>query len=256
MDVIRHQAIRPHFHHLVPTPLPHQINVGLVVLGAEERLLPPIPPLGDVVRETRGDYPSNARHGASALFPYSRSGVQYGVPGIRQVEIADEFEEVRLLLHHDGLVAVVPPVEGPGVAGEECAHTASEGPLPRPEQEVRVVREQGPGVHGEGSRLDQSPHPGAEIAPIGVVPEDAAALESSHHHVVEDAGSIEARLTGHDQQKLPQSHFRSNVPYTSRIVPYISRPVYGRGERMRASGPVHCGVSQHARDPPPSHRRE
>jgi len=56
--------------------------VGLAVLGAKERLLPPIPPLGDVVRETRGDYPSNARHGASALFPYSRSGVQYGVPGI------------------------------------------------------------------------------------------------------------------------------------------------------------------------------
>jgi len=81
-----------------------------------------------------------------------------------------------------------------------------------------VVREQGPGVHGEGSRLDQSPHPGADIAPIGVVPEEGAALESSHHHVVEDPGTIEARVTRHDHPKRPQSHFRSNVPYTSRIL--------------------------------------
>ena len=76
-------------------------------------------------------------------------------------------------------------------------------------------REQGPRVHGEGRRLDQFPHADAEIAPIGVVPEEGAALESSHHHVVEDPGSIEARLPGHDQHKRPQSHFRSNVPYRS-----------------------------------------
>jgi hypothetical protein len=44
-----------------------------------------------------------------------------------EVEVADQFEEVRLLLHHDRLVPVleevadplVSAVEGPGVSGEE-----------------------------------------------------------------------------------------------------------------------------------------
>ncbi len=66
------------------------------------------------------------------------------------MEVAHEFEEVRFLLHHNGIVAVleklpdtlVSPVEGPGVSGEEHTHTPSQGPLARPEQEVRVVREQ------------------------------------------------------------------------------------------------------------------
>jgi hypothetical protein len=154
------------------------------------------------------------------------------------MEVADEFQEVRLLLHHDGLVAVLEEmadplmaaVEGSRVAREERAHAAREGPLPRPEQEVRVVREQGPCVHGEPGRLDQAPHPGTEIAPIGVVPEDGAALEASHHHVVEDPRSIEARLPGHLNQKLLQNRFRSNVPYFVRSnVPYFvegSQPNY------------------------------
>ncbi len=63
------------------------------------------------------------------------------------MEVAHEFEEVRFLLHHNGLVAVlekvpdtlVSPVEGPGVSGEERTHTPSQGPLARPEQEVRVL---------------------------------------------------------------------------------------------------------------------
>jgi len=85
VGVVRHETIRPDFHLPVPTPLPHQINAGLVVLGAEERLLPPIPPLGDVVRDPRAYHPGDPCHGASVLFPHSRSRVQYGVPGIREI---------------------------------------------------------------------------------------------------------------------------------------------------------------------------
>jgi len=48
-----------------------------------------------------------------------------------QMEVADEFHEVTFGLHHDGLVsgmeevadALVAAVEGPGVAGEQRAHT-------------------------------------------------------------------------------------------------------------------------------------
>jgi hypothetical protein len=47
------------------------------------------------------------------------------------MEVAHEFEEVRFLHYHNGLVAVlekvpdtlVSPVEGPGVSSEERTHT-------------------------------------------------------------------------------------------------------------------------------------
>ena len=55
-----------------------------------------------------------------------------------QVEVADEFPEIRFLLHPDGLLPVLervaPPVmaavEGPRVAGKEGAHGWGGG-LPR-----------------------------------------------------------------------------------------------------------------------------
>jgi hypothetical protein len=107
---------------------------------------------------------------------------------------------------------VVAPVDGPGVAGEERAHAAREGVLSRSEQEVGAVRGQGPGIDGEGGRLDQATHPGAEILPIRVVPEDGAALEAAHHHVVEAPRRIEARLPWHGHHTTSQHTFGSNVP--------------------------------------------
>jgi hypothetical protein len=40
-----------------------------LVLGAEERLLPPVPPLGDVVGDSRGYDPCEAHHGKTLSFP-------------------------------------------------------------------------------------------------------------------------------------------------------------------------------------------
>ena len=77
--------------------------------------------------------------------------------------------------------------------------------------------EERPRVDGEAGRVDQGRQPADEVSPVRVVPKDRAALEPSHHHVVEDPRSIEARLTGHFTQTLLQSRFRSNVPY---YVPY------------------------------------
>ena len=105
------------------------------------------------------------------------------------------------------------PVEGPGIAREERAHAARQGPPPCPEQEVGMVREEGPGIHGEAGCLHQRPDPGAEVAPISVVPENGSALEAAHHHVVEDPRGIQAGLAGHDQRTISQSSFGSNVPH-------------------------------------------
>lgn len=104
-------------------------------------------------------------------------------------------------------------VEGPGIAGEQGAHTACERPLPRPDEDVRMGGEERPRVDGEAGGVDQGRRPADEVSPVRVVPKDRAALEPSHHHVVEDPRSIEARLTGHFTQTLLQSRFRSNVPY-------------------------------------------
>jgi hypothetical protein len=69
------------------------------------------------------------------------------------VEIADQFEEVGLRLHHDGLVPileevadpVMPPVEGPRVAGEQRPHAPGQGAGPRPDEEMGMIREERPG---------------------------------------------------------------------------------------------------------------
>jgi len=47
----------------------HQANVGPVVPGAEERLLPPIPPVGHVVQDAGRHHPGNSGHGPADSFP-------------------------------------------------------------------------------------------------------------------------------------------------------------------------------------------
>ena len=54
------------------------------------------------------------------------------------MQVAHEFQKVRLLLHHDGRVAVleevadplVAAIEGAGVPRQERAHAPGEGPAP------------------------------------------------------------------------------------------------------------------------------
>jgi hypothetical protein len=58
-------------------------------------------------------------------------------------------------------------------------------------------REEGPGVDGEGALLCQAGQAGHEIGTVGIIPEDDAAFESPHHHVVEDTRRIETWLARH-----------------------------------------------------------
>ena len=63
MHVIRHQAIRLNFHPMPSAPSLHQVEVFPVVLLAQERLHPPVSPLGDVMRHPRRHYPGGTCHG-------------------------------------------------------------------------------------------------------------------------------------------------------------------------------------------------
>ncbi len=122
------------------------------------------------------------------------------------MEVADELKEVPFLLDYDGLVPVleempgplVAPVERPGVPGEERPHAPGEGSAAGSDQEVEVVREEGPGIHPEGSPRCEALQSAHEVRPVPVIPEDHLPIQPPGHHVVEDAGGIEAGATGHN----------------------------------------------------------
>ena len=53
--MVGHQAVRPDFNLLGPAKLGHQIHVTLVVFVTEERLLPSVSSLNDVVGQARSN---------------------------------------------------------------------------------------------------------------------------------------------------------------------------------------------------------
>lgn len=64
VDVIGHQAVGPDLDPALPARLGHQVEIRDVVLVAEKRLLPTVPPLGNVMRITRYNHSCNPRHDA------------------------------------------------------------------------------------------------------------------------------------------------------------------------------------------------
>lgn len=92
---------------------------------------------------------------------------------------------------------MVPAIEGLGVAREEGAHAARERPAPRPDQVVRVVREKGLGLDGEGAGLGERDQARDEVRAVGVIPEEGTPLEPPQKHVVEGVRGIQAGLAGH-----------------------------------------------------------
>jgi len=164
------------------------------------------------------------------------------VPFEREVEVPDELQEVRVFLHHDGLVPILeevaPPamaaVEGPGVAREERAHAAREGPPPGADQEMRMVREEGPGIQRPGPLRRQRGQARDKVRPVGLVPEERGPLDPPHHPVVQGVRRIEPRLAGH-----------STAESTTRRQK-MARPVLHTGLAPGTSRPAAPGVP----DPP------
>ena len=155
------------------------------------------------------------------------------------VQVADEFEEGHLLLHHDGLVPILeempaarmPPVEGPRIPSQEGAHTTGQRPHPGADQQIGMIREERPGADGEdpGGLCEGSPAR-EEVGPIPVIPEDHGPLDPPHHHLVgvpvEDSGrraeGIETRLTWHDTAKGTTRRRRMQGPVL--LIPVFLRP--------------------------------
>jgi hypothetical protein len=122
-----------------------------------------------------------------------------------QVDVPHKFEQIRFLLHHDRLIAILEemantlmaPVEGARVAREERSHHAGQGPRPSPDEEVGVVREECPGVDREAALRHRLGKPIEEVGPVGIPPKDGRLLNPPHHHMVEGIRGIESRTAWH-----------------------------------------------------------
>ena len=91
-------------------------------------------------------------------------------------------------------------VERAGVPRQEAPHDRRERHTPRPHEEVGVIRETRPGndrqVRGR-CHGGEPVQPGLAVDRIG---EDAPPLDAPHHDVMEGAGGVEARATGHGRR--------------------------------------------------------
>jgi len=97
-------------------------------------------------------------------------------------------------------VALVAPIEGPGVAGQERPHGPREGALAGANEQVEVIGQEGPGVDRQCPRLGQGRQAVEEVSAIS---EDGPALDPAHHDMVQDPRRIEAWSPRHvDEGRL------------------------------------------------------
>src|SRR6516165_51984 len=74
MDMVRHQAVRQDLDLVSAAPLPHKLQVTLIILVANERRLPTVSTLSDVVGQARCDDTCQSGHRQKTIRP--RTGRQ------------------------------------------------------------------------------------------------------------------------------------------------------------------------------------
>lgn len=117
------------------------------------------------------------------------------------MDVANQFEQVGVLLANEGFVptlkeisrALVPQIEVEGIACQQTAHERGQPCRSRSHQEVKsVVVEQRSG-EAFGSGLDEKFREfSEESASVGVIAEDGTATHTSHDHMLEQIGKVNA----------------------------------------------------------------
>ena len=114
------------------------------------------------------------------------------------MDITDQFQEVRIFFADNGLVSVLEEmaaafmalIEGNGVSGHETAHDLAEGCLSSAQKEVKMVRDQGPGIAlGFGFFQDNGQAVEKRLA-VFIVAEEFSSFDSPGHDVLEKAGGV------------------------------------------------------------------
>jgi hypothetical protein len=96
--------------------------------------------------------------------------------------------------------------------------------VPRPDQEVGTIGQQGPSVDRPGFGLHQGGQAGDKVRVVRVLPEDDAPLEPPHHDVAEGLRGIQAGLARYGDYYLVYLAGSRNAPAS----PSGGRQVFAR----------------------------
>jgi hypothetical protein len=121
------------------------------------------------------------------------------------MDVAHQLQQIGILLAEDGFITVlekmpaapVPPVEAHRIPGEQPLHYRRYRHIPGPQQQVEMVRHEGPCVAG-GSRLSENlTEPAEKILPVQVIPVNTAALNPTADNMLQRSGGINAGSARH-----------------------------------------------------------
>lgn len=116
------------------------------------------------------------------------------------MNVTNQFEQVRVLFAKDGFVAVlekmpVPPVaqiKGDRIAGQKPAHQSRDGGSSGSQKEMKVIREESPGVAGGLCPLEIGGEPLEEIVTIVIIEKYLAPVNPSSDDVVKGSRDIDS----------------------------------------------------------------
>ena len=123
------------------------------------------------------------------------------------MDVSHQFQKIGFFFADDGFVAVLkqvaaplmPGIERHRVAGHKAPHEADDSPRAGADEDMEVVGHQGPGEDLVGGFFQGGFEAGEEILIIGFRVEDLASLNAASDDVVQKAGRVESRLSGHEK---------------------------------------------------------
>ena len=116
------------------------------------------------------------------------------------MDVAHQLQQIDILLAEDGFITVlekmpaapVAPVEAYRMPGRQPLHDSRYRHISGPQQQVEVVRHEGPGVSG-GSRLSENrTEPADKVLPVRVIPVNTAALNPTTDNMLQRSDGINA----------------------------------------------------------------
>jgi len=121
-----------------------------------------------------------------------------------QMQVAHQCEQVARFVTDQRFIAILQhmsaapraAINRPGMARQQRAHTLGQGLTSCADQQMKVIRQQGSGVH-RGLRFGQPGQPLDDIPPIGVSLKDRLPLTPPRSHRVQHPGGIESGTTWH-----------------------------------------------------------
>jgi hypothetical protein len=122
-----------------------------------------------------------------------------------KVDVAHQFQEVRLLVAQNRFVSVlkemarssVTPVMGDGVSGKEATHHLGDRNEAGLQKQMKMVGQKHPGITAGACLSENGRKTVDEIIPVPTVSKDDRPVYASSHDVVEGAGGVNTGLTGH-----------------------------------------------------------